>query len=139
MRQDILNNTIRIFNLDFKNYIENVWDENIPVIRHCVLEAVGINEKFFSHNEMKDSLEGIFRKLDFHIVEGYGYQFQPIGSSIVFILEESHCAIHSWPEKQYIHMDIVTCSKEEIKILALIEEITKTYKPISTRVLSFKY
>ena len=38
--------------------------------------------------------------------------FVPQGVSVVAILSESHCAVHTWPEKRFATVDIFTCGKE---------------------------
>ncbi len=40
-------------------------------------------------------------------------------ASMIFILSESHIALHSWPNKGYLHIDIVTCTKGGLKLKSL--------------------
>lgn len=41
-----------------------------------------------------------------------GFQkFDPQGVTGFVILEESHIAVHTWPEKEYIAIDIFTCGE----------------------------
>lgn len=37
------------------------------------------------------------------------HQFQPQGITGVWILSESHCSVHTYPESGYGHFDIFTC------------------------------
>jgi len=43
------------------------------------------------------------------ILEKISYQFTPQGVTILILLSESHCSIHTWPEKNYAGVDIFTC------------------------------
>ncbi|MDP4007441.1 MAG: adenosylmethionine decarboxylase, partial [bacterium] len=40
------------------------------------------------------------------------YKFAPQGITGVILLAESHIALHTWPEINYIAIDIFTCGKE---------------------------
>ena len=40
------------------------------------------------------------------------YKFNPQGITGVILLAESHIAVHTWPEIEYIAIDIFTCGKE---------------------------
>jgi len=40
------------------------------------------------------------------------HSFSPIGVSGVVVIQESHIAIHTWPEYNYVAIDIFTCSPE---------------------------
>ena len=44
-------------------------------------------------------------------VSEHAHYFGP-GVSAVVILSESHLSVHTWPEKSYAHLDIVTCVKK---------------------------
>lgn len=79
------------------------------------------------------------KKLHYHIVNKFQHKFEPQGASIVFILKESHLAIHTWPEKRYVHLDLVTCSKDDLQSVVLINEFVKIFSPKSTRVIKLKY
>lgn len=39
-------------------------------------------------------------------------KFEPYGISGVLIISESHLTIHTWPEYNYVGIDIFTCSKK---------------------------
>lgn len=79
------------------------------------------------------------KKLHYHIANKFEHDFNPQGTSIVFVLKESHLAIHTWPEKGYIHLDLVTCSKDDLQSVVLINEFIKIFSPKSTRVIKIKY
>ncbi|MFH1388608.1 MAG: S-adenosylmethionine decarboxylase [Patescibacteria group bacterium] len=104
-----------------------------------VVEAVGVSEEMLGNSGVSKKMVGVCDKLGFHIIKTYKHLFTPQGISLVFILKESHLAIHTWPEKGYFHMDAVTCSKEDVKIMRLVEELVLQFKPRSTRVLRLKY
>jgi len=40
------------------------------------------------------------------------YNFKPQGITGVILLAESHIAVHTWPEINYVAIDIFTCGKE---------------------------
>lgn len=39
------------------------------------------------------------------------HEFSPIGISGVIVIKESHIAIHTWPEHNYVALDFFTCNK----------------------------
>lgn len=43
------------------------------------------------------------------IVETIIHQFSPYGVSGVVVIAESHISIHTWPEHEYVAIDIFTC------------------------------
>lgn len=60
-----------------------------------------------------DSLKYVLQRFVEHTgltkVNELTHVFQPQGVSIVFILSESHIALHSWPEEQYAYITISSC------------------------------
>ena len=46
------------------------------------------------------------------IVKSVFHKFSPQGVSGVVVIEESHFAIHTWPENNYAAVDLFTCSKD---------------------------
>ena len=43
------------------------------------------------------------------------HKFEPHGLTIVCILSESHCTIHTWPESNYCALDIYGCGDADLK------------------------
>jgi len=39
------------------------------------------------------------------------HHFSPIGVSGVIVIEESHIAVHTWPEYDYVAIDFFTCNQ----------------------------
>lgn len=60
-----------------------------------------------------DFIEGlaksIVEKLNLNVVQTSYHEFTPQGITFLYILSQSHFAIHTWPENNFIHMDLVSC------------------------------
>lgn len=61
------------------------------------------------------------------VVNSQFHKFNPIGISGVLILAESHLTIHTWPEYNYIAIDIFTCG-QNINPSKACEKIAKNFK-----------
>lgn len=81
--------------------------KSIPTINHysAIIENVSI-----SGEEDIDLCDKLSQELEVNVVDKYIYNFKPIGKTIIYVLTESHLAIHTWPEHKIIHVDLVTCS-----------------------------
>jgi S-adenosylmethionine decarboxylase len=69
-------------------------------------------------------LDAIVKTCDLHVVAKVHHQFTPIGATCVYVLEESHMSIHTYPENSACYMDIFCCSHafEPEKAILVIQE-----------------
>jgi len=65
------------------------------------------------------------------------HKFSPQGITGVILLAESHIAIHTWPEINYVAIDIFTCGEKAIPKRAL-EYFKKAFKPKKVDVKEIK-
>ncbi len=65
------------------------------------------------------------------------HKFQPQGITGVLLLAESHIAVHSWPELNYLAIDIFTCGKKTFPERAL-KHLKEKLKPKKVKVYKFK-
>jgi len=42
-------------------------------------------------------------------LESASHQYVPQGASVVVLVAESHCSIHTWPEHRYAAVDLFSC------------------------------
>ena len=47
-------------------------------------------------------------------------QFEPVGATGIILLEESHLSIHTWPEHNFIAVDLFSCQKIDPNIIGEI-------------------
>ena len=64
-------------------------------------------------------------------------KFLPQGITGVVLLAESHISIHSWPEYDYLAMDIFTCGDKSMPDKAL-DYLRKEFKPERVEVKKIK-
>jgi len=62
-----------------------------------VMEKIFINALTFSNMNVVDKIL---------------HKFEPQGETCVWLLEESHMAVHTYPENNYFALDIFTCGAE---------------------------
>ncbi len=65
------------------------------------------------------------------------HKFSPQGITGVVLLQESHIALHSWPEKNYLAIDIFTCGEKTISHKA-IAYLKKVFKPKRVEIQKIK-
>lgn len=62
-----------------------------------------------SLEELKKMFDEICETQQFTILTKTHHSFQPQGTTILYMLSESHISIHTFPERSYAAMDIYTC------------------------------
>ena len=77
---------------------------------HVVAELSGCSSDTLDNVLLLESIlaEGI-TKAGATIVSKVTHKFSPTGTSIVFVLSESHLSIHTWPQEKYMALDCYTC------------------------------
>ncbi len=81
---------------------------------HRIAEIHGIKDVgiISDKKRLQFLMDRLADRLGLTIVKRMIYQFQPIGLSGVYVVSESHLAIHTWPEHKYAHIDAFTCSPD---------------------------
>jgi S-adenosylmethionine decarboxylase len=75
----------------------------------CDLTNIQNMKHLESMDSMHELLEDICTKYEFPILTKTQHQFEPQGLTILYMLSESHISIHTFPEQQYLALDIYTC------------------------------
>ena len=60
------------------------------------------------------------------------HQFEPIGVTGVVLLAESHVAVHTWPERDYVTLDVYACNHtgdNQAKAERLFEQLITLFAP----------
>lgn len=65
------------------------------------------------------------------------HKFHPRGITGIVLLAESHIALHSWPEFDYLAIDIYTCGRESMPGRALMY-LKKIFQPKKIEVKELK-
>lgn len=82
-------------------------------------------------DQLVDSHINIIKQIiyeNFTVIKETSHKFSPEGETIVLILSESHCTIHTYPEHNYISIDIYICN--ETQNLDHILELFKLKLPV---------
>lgn len=90
-------------------------------MRHLVgyIEGVWVSKK--------ENLEYIMKRIaernQFTVVNSAFHQFEPIGTTGVLVLAESHFSAHTYPEDNRVYIDVFCCSPNfDAKLCAKIIE-----------------
>lgn len=90
---------------------------------HLVCDIHGAHpcddEDFLQHAVIRAINEGGAELL--HLVV---HRFAPVGLSAVAVIAESHVAVHTWPEHEFMTVDVFTCGtrvKPEVILQCLID------------------
>ncbi len=81
-------------------------------ISHKLLKIKTLNSKNLNDSEALDNfIEELSKILETHIVDMSNHTFSPSGYTSYALLQESHAAIHTWPEDNFCVLDILSCKK----------------------------
>ncbi|HDN63060.1 adenosylmethionine decarboxylase [Candidatus Bathyarchaeota archaeon] len=96
---------------------------------HIIAEFLGVDpEKISRVEETRRILDSIVARSGLHPISSSFHQFEPYGVSAVYLLQESHLSVHTWPEYGYMALDIFTCGSEEAAEKAF-ELMVEEFKP----------
>ena len=95
-----------------------------PVGRHAICELWGAKH-LNSVDVARVALERAAEAGKVTLIEVFVHQFSPHGVSGVAVIAESHLALHTWPEYDYVAADVFTCgdSADLDAIIAVLSEI----------------
>lgn len=68
-------------------------------------------EKINSRDFIEHTLLKAADMMELTVINTTIHEFSPIGISGVIVIQESHIAIHTWPEHCYVALDIFTCNQ----------------------------
>jgi S-adenosylmethionine decarboxylase proenzyme len=79
--------------------------------KHMICDVKQIKNTRLLNNieDITQLLDNICKKYDYHVLHVVKHEFSPHGISILYLLSESHISIHTFPEREYLALDIYTC------------------------------
>ena len=73
--------------------------------------------------ELKSKLEVFLDKSEFTILGFMDHQFSPQGYTCVWLLAESHLAVHTYPEHNKSYIELTSCVEQKLDVFkACIDE-----------------
>ena len=85
---------------------------------HIIVDMYNINNTIFekvskkNYNLFNDIIEDIIKNNDATLLSKNVHHFNDNGAfTALYLLAESHLSIHTWPENNFIAIDIFTCGK----------------------------
>lgn len=108
---------------------------------HLIVDLIDIPSHIFLNELSKENYETFGTLVELSLVthgmnvlqkETHFFD-QPVGAFTSFyLLSESHLSMHSWPENNYIALDIFTCGN--VNTLRIVEEIIGYLKPLTYKI-----
>lgn len=94
----------------------------------CNFAAISLNDA----ESLRAICLGMARASGLQVVGDAFHQFEPHGVTGTVLLAESHMAIHTWPEKEFVTIDIYVCNHQHDngdKALNLYGAMRAYFKP----------
>lgn len=63
--------------------------------------------------ELKEKFESLLNQAGFGILQVVEHNFKPYGYTALFLLSESHFAIHTFPEENTTYIELSSCVKNQ--------------------------
>ena len=78
--------------------------------RHLILDLYNCDQQLLdNYAGLQELMETALQMSNATIIRIIGEKFQPQGVTLLALLAESHCSIHTWPEIGYAAVDLYTC------------------------------
>ncbi len=80
--------------------------------RHILVEFIGCSPEVLNDvSVIETAMVNAAQKAGATVIQSTFHHFSPFGVSGVVVIQESHLAIHTWPEYQYAAVDLFTCGE----------------------------
>lgn len=79
---------------------------------------------FTDSKQLQYVLEQMLKNSGFNIVGFNEYHFDPQGYSAIWLISESHLAVHTWPEKDKAYVELSSCNgKKQDKFVKCFSDL----------------
>ncbi len=112
---------------------------DIPYTEHYKITIRGIDtDKIAVPAEFRILAEQYAKTLGVSVVQDCLHKFPGQGITYIQILEESHLAYHTWPEREFMLIDLLTCTElnKTTKEIAQLTEQVFEAKSVEVNVLN---
>jgi len=100
-------------------------------------KIVNINKNKLSIQEWEFFIKDCFNEANISLLNTSWHNFDNKGAfTVIYLLAESHLSIHTWPEKNYIALDVFTCGNSNTELI--VQKIVKYFKPINITINKLK-
>lgn len=82
-----------------------------PHIERVDVDLVASGRLLDDRAWVRGFIERIVEELGLTIYQTVVHCFQPVGITAVGIIGESHVSVHTWPERGYAHVEILSCDR----------------------------
>ncbi len=96
---------------------------------HLLAELGGCSSQLLDDEEqLKQLLAGGLKQCGLHELNSVSHKFNPIGVTVISIINESHVAIHTYPEAGHASIDIFHCSTNSQSLFDLLDYLKKALR-----------
>jgi S-adenosylmethionine decarboxylase len=100
---------------------------------HCDETIINDNKKVLK------MIDQIISQMNISEVNKVIHEFEGQGLTVCLVLEESHLIVHTWPELQFLSLDMYTCCDSREFDITMIQECLHSGKPRIKRVKHKKF
>ncbi|MER3407232.1 MAG: hypothetical protein C4278_02365 [Patescibacteria group bacterium] len=100
-----------------------------------IADFVKCDFDLLKHQKLKKKIFYILKNNNVKVLKTAKYIFPNKGSTIIFLLSDSHLALHTWPEKGIVNFDLFLCNykrKNEKRVKNIYNEIKRLLNPEKT-------
>jgi S-adenosylmethionine decarboxylase proenzyme len=117
---------------------DEVKTKDLPTVGYQIIaEMYGVRQEFLTDATILSKLTSdALERSKLHTEEVFIKEYSPYGLSIIYILVESHCHIHTWPEHDYMSLDLFVCEAEE-KAEAFFRLLMEKIQPVDYHKFQF--
>jgi S-adenosylmethionine decarboxylase len=110
--------------------IVDMFDINID-------KMININKNELSIKEWDVFIKQCFDEANISLLKTSWHNFDNNGAfTVIYLLAESHLSLHTWPEKNYIALDVFTCGISNTELI--VEKIINYFEPVNTKMDKLK-
>lgn len=105
-----------------------------PKGKHLLCEMFYCDIKYLDNkNKIMRTMRKGLKAAKLTVARRIAHHFLPHGVTFSIILQESHASLSTWPESQYLTIDVQTCGTNDDPV-KLIEVFTEVFKPKKVKV-----
>ncbi|HAZ29796.1 TPA: hypothetical protein DCY43_03605 [candidate division WWE3 bacterium] len=114
---------------------ESDKEEKFPYVDHFVFKLNKVPQRLLDSKKQLQKIAGEFCTIHkLNVVQTQLYKFKPYGYSLTYILSNSNLIVHTWPEHQAVHIDLISCSPIYNKH-TMPETLARLFETVSIEVI----